>query len=708
METMKRIAWILLAAALLAGCRSELFPEAPADGNRMPVYPLRISGDAAEPQHIYLTDYFPQWEGADSVTVEAGAPLRIAGASADWSEFDLVAETSPAVATLAVWRDGAHLSIVVLAGPRNADRNLFTVETDCDAISVVAEQVPQQIVAMWQNCRLPETSIVRVSDGFGVVVPKDAERMERSYLRVYAADATGLYNDLLVPLAGGRIVKRAAELDRHDAQTQVLYSLMIDRFANGNPDNDRRLDRPDVLPKVDYYGGDLKGITKQIEAGFFDELGITTVWISPITQNPYDAWGQNADPATRFSGYHGYWPIYVTRIDDRFGTDAELRELLDTAHAHGLNVILDYVANHLHINSPVLQAHPDWTTPMYLPDGRRNLELWDDERLTTWFDVHIPTLDLERSEICEPMTDSALYWIANYDFDGFRHDACKHIPENYWRMLCHKMKTRFPDRRLWQIGETYGSPELIGSYVKSGMIDAQFDFNVYHTAIDVLAQQGDMRAIAGVVAESAACYGAHHTMGNITGNHDKPRFVSIAGGAVDPAEDTKRAGWVREIGVGDPVGYRKLALLEALICTIPGVPCIYQGDEYGVPGANDPDNRRMMQFDGYTSEEQAMRETTRSLIALRRSEMPLLYGDMATLFVDHDAWVFARVYLGEVVVVAFNNSPEERTIEFALPEPLIDGQPLKPRFGGAVTTDFDGGLTLTLAGNAFEVLTKKV
>ena len=700
---MKRLLWMLLLAATFAGCRSELFRDVPADGNAAPVYPLRLA--AGGQQHVFLTDYFPQWAAADSVTLGAGSPLRIVAASDDWSEFDVTGSGAPSVSTLDVWRDGQCVSIVVLEGDRNPERTLFTAETDCDAVAVVSETAPEQLVAMWQNCRLPEGSVVRGNDRFGVVIPKDAERMERSYIRLFAADATGLYNDLLVPLAGGRIVKRADELDRHDAQTQVLYSLLIDRFFNGNPTNDRPLNRPDVLPKVDYYGGDLKGITRKIEEGFFDDLGITTIWISPITQNPYDAWGLNADPKTRFSGYHGYWPIFVTRIDERFGTDAELRELLDTAHAHGCNVILDYVANHLHIHSPVLQEHPDWTTPMYLPDGRRNLELWDEQRLTTWFDVHIPTLDLERDEICEPMTDSALYWVAHYDFDGFRHDACKHIPENYWRMLCRKLKTRFPDRRLWQIGETYGSPELIGSYVKTGMIDAQFDFNFYHTAIDVLAQQGDMRAIADVVAESAAHYGSHHTMGNITGNHDKPRFVSLAGGAVDPAEDTKLAGWKREIGVGDPVGYRKLALLQALICTIPGVPCFYQGDEYGVPGANDPDNRRMMQFDGYTPDEQHVRETVRSLVTLRRSEMPLLYGDIQTLFADHDAWVFARVYLGEAVVVAINNSPDARTIEVALP-PLFGAQPLKPHFGGEAVRDTEGRLTLRLAGNSFEVFTK--
>ena len=692
-----------MLVSALAGCREALFGDAADGGSGAPIYPLRL-GEGV--QHVFLTDYLPQWvDGADSVTVSGCAALAITSPTEDWSEFDIEGDGKASASTLDVWRNGRRLSIAVIEGARDNGKNLFTMESVWSVISVAATAEPKDVVVMWQNCRLPEESVIRVDGGgFGIAVPKDAAAVQRSFIRVYAADDEGLFNDLLIPLEYGRAVKSVDELDRHDAQTQVLYSLMIDRFANGNPANDRKLDREDVLPKVDYYGGDLKGITDKINDGFFNELGISTVWISPITQNPYDAWGQNEDPATRFSGYHGYWPIYVTQIDTRFGTDAELRELLDAAHDHDLNVILDYVANHMHINSPVLKEHPDWTTPMYLPDGRRNLELWDDERLTTWFDVHIPTLDLEREEICEPLTDSALYWIANYDFDGFRHDACKHIPENYWRMLCRKMKTRFPDRRLWQIGETYGSPELIGSYVKTGMIDAQFDFNFYHTAMDVLSQNDTIAKIARVVEESAANYGSHHTMGNITGNHDKPRFISVAGGAVDPAEDTKKAGWKREIGVGDPVGYKKLALLEAMICTIPGVPCFYQGDEYGVPGANDPDNRRMMAFDGYNEREEELLATVKKLIALRRTSMPLLYGDMVTLAADKDVWVFARIYMGECVIAAFNNSAEKREVEMQIPDWLRIAHPAYLHFAGSETIEGDGTLRIGLNGNSFNII----
>jgi len=416
---------------------------------------------------------------------------------------------------------------------------------------------------------------------------------------------------------------------------------------------------------VDYQGGDLAGITQKIQDGYFDQLGVNTLWISPITQNPWDAWGcytfkngnkyDSTKTYTKFSGYHGYWPIYATALDQRFGTPEELRTLLDSAHAHGINVVLDYVANHMHINSPTLQQHPDWHTDSLLPDGRRNFELWDEARLTTWFDKHIPTLDLEREEVCEQMTDSALYWLANYELDGFRHDACKHIPEGYWRMLGQKIAKRWPGRPIWMIGETYGSPELIGSYVKSGMLNAQFDFNVYFTTREALCGLTGMDAIIANELTSLATYGAHHTMGNISGNHDQIRFASIAGGAIDIHSQGKEEGWTQEIGIGDAdKAYKRALMLEVINMTLPGVPCIYQGDEYAEVGANDPDNRHMMRFDGLNEAEQTMRDQVAKLIEMRRHSMPLLYGDFLPLECNEDVIAYKRVYLGQTVTVTID------------------------------------------------------
>ena len=706
---LKSLIFIACAAVVSLFAVHCMSSEAPAKfelGNAAAVVPMTVkSGTTAH----YLTDYYPYWVGADDVTT-ADERIALNNTSGDWSEFELTTEAEVLVSTIDVWHEGSALAVVVLGGNRDTKGSyMSTTAVEDGRIIVEATQPVKEAIALWQNKAIEGVEVE--GNTIRVALPKEAKAFDRSVVRIFAASEAGRFNDILLPLEYGCVVTDASDIRRQDAQSQVLYSLMIDRFNNGNTANDWKINSPEVLDKVDYQGGDLAGITAKIEDGFFTDLGITTIWISPITQNPYDAWGQNVNPDTKFSGYHGYWPIYSTVVDKRFGTEEELRQMLSTAHDTEMNVILDYVANHLHINSPVLQEHPDWTTDLILPDGRENIALWDEQRLTTWFDKHIPTLDLEREEVCEPMTDSALHWVRNFDFDGFRHDACKHIPLNYWRMLCHKMKSEMPDRPLWQIGETYGSVELIGSYVKTGMIDSQFDFNLYHTSRDVIVDTNrSMRDIAYVVEESEAAYGSHHTMGNITGNHDKPRFISIAGGDMPLwGIDDKAEGWHREVVVGDmDKGHAGLQLMKAIIATVPGVPCIYQGDEYGVPGANDPDNRDMMMFEGYNDYQTKEYAQTKALMQYRRGSMPLMYGDIRTLYVDDAAWVFLRHYMGEWVVVAMNVRGEATTVNATLPAFVKCGglEKAVATEGAEVKCLGEGNLEVTLPAYGYVIVSK--
>ena len=700
------IACAALVSLFAVHCMSSDAPAKFELGNSTAVVPMTVKcGTTAH----YLTDYYPYWVGADNVTT-ADERIALTNTSGDWAEFELATEAEVLVSTIDVWHNDEALAIVVLGGNRDTKGSYMSTTAVEDGRIVVEATAPVvEAIALWQNKSIEGVEIE--GNTIRVAVPECAKNYERSVVRIFAASEAGRFNDILLPLEFGCVVTDANDIRRQDSQSQILYSLMIDRFNNGNTANDWKINSPEVLDKVDYQGGDLAGITAKIEDGFFADLGITTIWISPITQNPYDAWGQNVNPDTKFSGYHGYWPIYSTVVDKRFGTEEELRAMLDKAHSSEMNVILDYVANHLHINSPVLQEHPDWTTDLILPDGRENIALWDEQRLTTWFDKHIPTLDLEREEVCEPMTDSALHWVRNFDFDGFRHDACKHIPLNYWRMLCHKMKSEMPDRPLWQIGETYGSVELIGSYVKTGMIDSQFDFNLYHTSRDVIVDTNrSMRDIAYVVEESEAAYGSHHTMGNITCNHDKPRFISIAGGDMPLwGIDDKAEGWHREVVVGDmEKGHAGLQLMKAIIATVPGVPCIYQGDEFGVPGANDPDNRDIMTFDGYNDYQMKEYAQTQALLKYRRSSMPLMYGDILSLYVDDAAWVFLRHYMGEWVVVAMNVRGEATTVEATLPEFVKCGglEKAVATEGAEVKCLGNGNLEVTLPAYGYIIVSK--
>ncbi|MBR5444429.1 MAG: hypothetical protein IKV22_08615 [Paludibacteraceae bacterium] len=659
---------ILVASSLMACCNC-----ACGDRNantQNPIMPIVYNGGE---QVIYLTDYLPQVSNFDNLVFTTEPSYQVL--SAENGLLTLVGDLTLSVLSATDKESGIQYDIPVTP-QGNYEVGLVTKSfTDSTiTIGVLNDYEHLQFRVLWQDTRATEYINYEQygTEATLTIEPAWRESKGRSFIRVYAMGDGKRLNDLLIPLENGKVVSDVAQLTRHDDQAQVLYSLMIDRFHNGNKANDWKMNSPEVLDIVDYQGGDVAGITKKIKEGFFKELGITTIWISPITQNPWDAWGMNKFPNgnkydstktyTKFSGYHGYWPIFTTEVEKRFTTEEELHEMLDVAHKNGINVILDYVANHMHINSPTLQAHPDWHTDSILPDGRRNFELWDEARLTTWFDVHIPTLDLERPEVCSPMTDSALVWLDKFAFDGFRHDACKHIPLNYWRELGAKMKQRYPNRHIWMIGETYGDPSLIGSYVKSGMLNSQFDFNIYHTAIDVLGKPNQsLQKMHETVMQSLAAYGSHHTMGNISGNHDKCRFISLAGGAVSWNENDKAAGWEREIGVtadGNPEkeeqAYKAAMLLEVINLTIPGVPCIYQGDEYGEAGANDPDNRHMLKFNGLSERQQQFRNEVQQLVQLRRNSLPLIYGEYIPVTVTDTLWVFDRTYMGETVRVSID------------------------------------------------------
>ena len=644
--TMKKFVFILALAGILSGCKPQ--PEAQPIAFSDPIMPIRLQGDTT---HVVLTDYLPLLCDNSSETM------------------DIVDTHS--IQSLPFEHKGKAFEIPVLPA-KQVRQNLISLGYEDGKLLVgFFDGVKNpKLVAYVQNMLVGNEYWQQGEDNKWTLdlaqCPEIAHCGKgRAWLRVFAEDDEYLFNDMLLPMQDGKIVTDASQLNRHDPQAQVLYSLMVDRFQNGNTANDWKMNSPEVLDIVDYQGGDLAGITAKITEGYFDRLGVNTLWISPITQNPWDAWGlypfpngnkyDSSKKYTKFSGYHGYWPIYATVLEKRFGTPEELRTLLDSAHAHNMNVILDYVANHMHINSPTLQQHPDWHTDSILPDGKRNFELWDEARLTTWFDKHIPTLDLEREDICEAMTDSALYWLANYDLDGFRHDACKHIPEGYWRMLGQKIAKRWPGRPIWMIGETYGSPELIGSYVKPGMLNAQFDFNVYFTAREALCGFTGMDAVLNNELTSLKTYGAHHTMGNISGNHDQIRFASIAGGAIDIKSQGKEEGWTREVGIGDAKkAYKRALLLQVLNMTLPGVPCIYQGDEYAEVGGNDPDNRHMMRFEGLNPLEEEMRSKVAELIHMRRNSMPLLYGDFIPLIDRPHEIIYQRVYLGERITVIIN------------------------------------------------------
>lgn len=569
---------------------------------------------------------------------------------------------------------GKFNSILQVDGATDKYPLITTDNYSKNKIRLLVENDFEECFVYWQNYQLPASFIktknkIQNLTQLEITIPDEAKKLDRSFIRVWVSNKYGVSNDALIALEKGRVLENANQLTRKDNHAKIIYFILADRFKNGKTDNDSPMNRPDVHPKVDFFGGDIVGIEQVIESGYFDKLGVNTLWISPLNQNPEEPYAYLPSVPTKFAGYHGYWPISMSKVDHRFGTNNELKQMVKTAHKHEINILLDYVAHHLHELHPLYKEHPEYFTSLYLPDGTMNTEKWDEHRLTTWFDTFMPTFDMFNPKVVEMMSDSALFWINEFGIDGFRHDACKHVKNDFWRALTYKIKQENKGKNLYQIGETYGSPDLISSYLTTGMLDGQFDFNVYEDANASFAgvSEPSLVRLNKVLQGSFRTYGTHNLMGYISGNHDKARFMALASGDLEFGEDSKAAGWEREIGITDSIAYDKMALMQTFILTIPGVPVIFYGDEIGMTGANDPDCRRMMKFENLADRESKLLAKTSILGQLRKNNPVLIYGDFINLQNEAESWIYARKYFDKTAIVIINNSNKAKDFEVDIP-----------------------------------------
>jgi cyclomaltodextrinase len=456
-------------------------------------------------------------------------------------------------------------------------------------------------------------------------------------------------------------------------------------------------------------GGDFQGIINKFNEGYFDSLGITTLWISPVYDNTNHAFREYPKPHRWFSGYHGYWPIKPRSVEEEFGTMAKLKQLIKTAHKHNVKILLDIVAHHVHIDHPYYKNHRDWFGHLKLPDGRLNLRMWDEYRLTTWFEPFMPTFDfIDSKAAVKAVTDDCIWWLKQTGADGFRQDAVKHIPNNFWRALNSKLEkeVEIPENKVvFQMGETFGSYDLVKSYVNNGQLPAQFNFNLYDVAIPTfLNQNASFSQLDKEIKKGLQIFGDNNLMGNIMDSQDKDRFMAYADGDLainDP--NSIEIGWNDPPKVDHKSSYDKERLYLTYLLTIPGIPTIYYGDEIGMTGAADPDNRRMMRFgDQLTANEKENLVKVSKLIHLRKYHPALRYGDYYSLIADTNIFAYVRSDMNERVLLILNKNPEQQDIEVNIPS-FYGTLKLKDLLTGAVIAANDNKAHITVKGVGYRI-----
>jgi glycosidase len=489
-------------------------------------------------------------------------------------------------------------------------------------------------------------------------------------------------------------------------QDATMYLAFTDRFRDTDGSG---ADTPtDVEQIAGYQGGDFAGVTAAINAGYFEDLGVNTLWLSPIYENP-DGGFTGSDGTHLYTGYHGYWPIDPLAAETRLGGDEALHTLVDTAHANGIRIVMDLVLNHVHEDHPYCETD-GWcsTTCVCGTDGCG----YDERARDCQFAPYLPDLDYRNHELTKQVAADVLELVRKFDFDGLRIDAAKHMDHVIIRRLRLEVQAieDAGGAPFWLIGETFTFDRAeIMRYVNDVELHGQFDFPLFGAIRGTFAQGGSFRDLEGAAAASQREYGAHYgAMSPFLGNHDVERFATLwAGNNAGPFGGTPdlMAEGGAEITQWDLIN--PLSMAFVFLLTQPGVPLIYYGDEVGLAGSGDPDNRRFMpDVDGLNANQQELLGRVQQIGQLRRQIPALRRGVRKELWLDDDMYVYLRDGGADGVAIVAMNKGGARTAEVQIPSALgVQGATFVSRNSDRSYRVLDGVMSLTLDPWEYVVLT---
>lgn len=508
--------------------------------------------------------------------------------------------------------------------------------------------------------------------------------------------------------SGSHTVQTNAGIDWRD---EVIYQVITDRFADGDVNNNWNVDRNSLAR---YQGGDWEGLIQH--ADYLQDLGVTTVWISPIVNNVEEDAG--------VAGYHGYWTQDFLATNPHFGDLGMLRRMVDALHARGIKVIVDIVTNHvgqlffydinmngtpeevfygsgqpgspvtrvteydpdwdpngieaqvggysmgpadiIWLNNPGISRmppepaefqNPDWyhRRGRVVPDANGN---WPaDQTVLGDFPGGLKDLATERQDVRDALVRVFGEWIRRVDIDGFRIDTIKHVETAFWADFCPRIRqiaAAQGKQNFFMYGEAFdGDDQLVGSFTQGDMLDSVFYFPQKWTAIDgVIGWNAPTRNIENLWNRRAQYYGQAAQPGGV-GVAPQDCLVNF----IDN-HDTPRF-------LSGSADDRRLRVALGFVACTEGLPCIYYGTEQGFRGSGDPANRERLWDSGY-DRQAPLFVFTRDLLAIRRAHEALRRGDTVIRWstdrtgTEEDAGVFAfeRVAAQETALYVMNVNPQ--------------------------------------------------
>ncbi len=546
-----------------------------------------------------------------------------------------------------------------------------------------------QLMVYGENIRQADVT----TDYDGVKIDSIVRLDSPNYLLVYLNLEGVKPGEMTLNFKNGKAVKKVKyELKAREKRGEermgftnadVLYMLMPDRFADGNPDNNDikgmnpyKTDRSQPSLR---HGGDLEGIRRHLD--YFKELGVTALWFTPVLENNSPG-----------GSYHGYATTDYYRVDPRFGTNDEYRRLTDEAHAKGLKIVMDMIFNHCGFEHPWIKDMPskDWlNTPEWLYDRKDKTKAEVNrkymqttykltptvdpyasaidlkETVDGWFVPSMPDLNQRNPHVIRYLIQNSIWWIETVGIDGIRMDTYPYADADAMALWMKTIDEEYPNFNV--VGETWVSdPPYTAAWQKDSKISQRnsylktvMDFS-FHAKINQAKYENT----------DGSGNGMNHIYENFVYDYLYPNPSSVM--AFVENHDTDRF-----LGNGRDTTALKQAM--AILLTVKRIPQLYYGTEIlmngtkektdgyvrkDFPGGFPDDDHNAFTAGGRTPEENSMFTWLSRLLHWRQGNDVITKGSQTQFIPYNGVYVIARRYNGKNVMTVVNGTG--RTTVFAV------------------------------------------
>lgn len=468
--------------------------------------------------------------------------------------------------------------------------------------------------------------------------------------------------------------KDACKIKGFDS-SDVLYLIMPDRFANGDPSNDNlvmkttyKTDRNDPSAR---HGGDLAGIEKHLD--YIEDLGVTAIWLNPVLENDMQG-----------GSYHGYATTNYYRVDPRFGTNEDYVRLIDKTHAKGMRVVMDMIFNHCGSDHIWMKDVPskDWFNNLdkYVETSHVKevyfdpyASEYDTRRMVDgWFVPSMPDLNQRNPHVATYLIQNSIWWIEYSGVDGIRQDTYPYADYKMMVDWCNAIYREYPDYNI--VGEAWMNQTMGTAFWQKDskfnergntMLKSVMDFRLMglsHSAF--FGDAGGMQALYEHLAYDYA-YADIYNVLRFLDNHDTDRFL--------PAMPEKLDAFKQGI---------------AFMLTIPGIPQFYYGTELlmngtkqkgdgyirlDVPGGWPGDAVNQFEVSGRTDIQNEAWNYMQKLLKWRKGNEVIAKGKMKHFVPQNGVYVYARNLNGKQVVVIMNGNAKESVLPLDRYDEILKG-----------------------------------